>query len=557
MLSRLFNWIKFKTLPPSVNFKNRLFIERDNKQKRVFNGLGLTYRNSKWSDYRRSNVNLNTLLNFKIALTLLLILSLSLIFMTGYGKYFLGGNLTSRVGTILWFIHDTSSYTLFITFPLFLFSIRMWITSQLNTWIFNLDTSNIMTKRVLTPNNFSKKHYSTSSNKDLLYKYLIGNNPTTSSLLRGMVTSNYFGDYSNSFFTQCFRLLNILHTNHLHPLASLSHYNRTSNMTILLNKYSNLKSTAPTSTSNSLWVLKNSTIWTLQAVQLELFTNIDINSHRGLFTTNFKHFSQVNKIFNESQYLSTPYPAINKQVDWVRISRWLYRYNLLHRRTITGSHKTTLTKRLINSGFYDSELNSHNIQVSSLKTLNPDFENVITLLSQAAYGNFFNISAGSFENKTSTLRNFNSTSSKLISFSEESFFWFTKRFYLLNSLPTLSRSINFINHSTGSSAALTNPSTFDLDNLLISQNNLHYLTNKDLKTSNMTTNFEVNEISSENQFLLHVTNYDLFSYDFTDLAIQILRKPTSTNTTYPYYSFTSYSNVSQNVLSTWTFHKLK
>ena len=58
LFSKIFNWVKYKTLPPSILFSNRLFVERDSKHRRVTSNLGLTFRNSKWSTYARSNINI-------------------------------------------------------------------------------------------------------------------------------------------------------------------------------------------------------------------------------------------------------------------------------------------------------------------------------------------------------------------------------------------------------------------------------------------------------------------------------------------------------------------
>ena len=51
MFKRLYNWLKLKTLPSSILFKNRLFVERDSKHRRIMSNFGLTFRNSKWSEY--------------------------------------------------------------------------------------------------------------------------------------------------------------------------------------------------------------------------------------------------------------------------------------------------------------------------------------------------------------------------------------------------------------------------------------------------------------------------------------------------------------------------
>ena len=57
MFKQLFNWIKFKVLPPSVLFSNRLYLERDSKTRRIVTNLGLTFRNAKWLNYERVSVN--------------------------------------------------------------------------------------------------------------------------------------------------------------------------------------------------------------------------------------------------------------------------------------------------------------------------------------------------------------------------------------------------------------------------------------------------------------------------------------------------------------------
>ena len=111
MFQRLFNWIKFKTVPPSVNFKNRLFIERDNKQRRILTNLGLTFRNSKWVQYARANVSLDSittsLINFRTALIILI----SLLFALALNNYLLPFNLAEQTYTIFWFMGDSFIYT--------------------------------------------------------------------------------------------------------------------------------------------------------------------------------------------------------------------------------------------------------------------------------------------------------------------------------------------------------------------------------------------------------------------------------------------------------------
>jgi hypothetical protein len=322
-------------------------------------------------------------------------------------------------------------------------------------------------------------------------------------------------------------------------------------------KHLNLKATRTVSKTPSRWVLKHSDTWTLNSVQYELTNDLSINSLRGSHTTSFKHFTQINKTFSDTTYLTSPYTAISKQVDWVRISRWLYRYNLLHRRTITSSHKMTLTKRLINSGFYDSSLNTRNIHVSSLSSLNPNFDRMISFLTRTSYGEFFRFTDNTPGSVNMNLVSTKITSPKLISFSEESFFWFTKRFYLLNTLPSLGRSSNFTQRSLSHLTIPTSESSFILQNTFLSQNTVNLLREKTFNTSCTKNITPALSSRAESQILPYFTNFDLFSYDFTTSAIQILRNPTSTNLTYAYYSPTFNSNVKLDTLSTFTINKLK
>lgn len=54
---QFYTWIKYKTLPPSFLAKNRFFVERDSKKLRVFNNIGLTFRNERWTNWETSHVD--------------------------------------------------------------------------------------------------------------------------------------------------------------------------------------------------------------------------------------------------------------------------------------------------------------------------------------------------------------------------------------------------------------------------------------------------------------------------------------------------------------------
>jgi hypothetical protein len=47
IFNKIYSNFKAKMLPPSLNSKNRLFIERDSKHRRITSNIGTTFRNSK------------------------------------------------------------------------------------------------------------------------------------------------------------------------------------------------------------------------------------------------------------------------------------------------------------------------------------------------------------------------------------------------------------------------------------------------------------------------------------------------------------------------------
>lgn len=81
IFNKIYSNFKAKMLPPSLNSKNRLFIERDSKHRRITANIGTTFRNSKWRNYTLKNTStldrsnyLRSLLSFfKVVLSLYII----------------------------------------------------------------------------------------------------------------------------------------------------------------------------------------------------------------------------------------------------------------------------------------------------------------------------------------------------------------------------------------------------------------------------------------------------------------------------------------------------
>ena len=88
LLQRLYNWIKYKSLPTSFLFKNRLFIERNTKHRRIYSIFGALMRNSKWGNFELSNIKYQ--FRFNYTRYLLWSFSLSTLFLLSWLIIFVG-----------------------------------------------------------------------------------------------------------------------------------------------------------------------------------------------------------------------------------------------------------------------------------------------------------------------------------------------------------------------------------------------------------------------------------------------------------------------------------
>jgi hypothetical protein len=162
-----------------------------------------------------------------------------------------------------------------------------------------------------------------------------------------------------------------------------------------------------------------------------------IKSKSGMFFLddfNYQKFSHF--IFNFEELWSLNL-FFKNQLNSSKWNRWLYRYSILHRKILKFSHKLTLSKRLISSGFYDSKIFNKNIWANehlNKITTNDSFSSFFTNY----YSNIFKKESSSTINYfINTLNNGSQNDTlNLLNFYESSYFWYLKRFYLFNSLST-------------------------------------------------------------------------------------------------------------------------
>jgi len=508
LFQRLYNWIKYKTLPSSFLFKNRLFIERDSKHRRVFSNFGLSFRNSKWSNYETYNIKNQ----FRIAYLKYIFWSLFTIFLTlfilYFQKYYIFSYFFNNVSFFFWISIDTFDY--YFSFLIWFITIGFSLFFNLiySYFFFNNFSTNNENKKLFSTNLFSKLSINSNfNNKDLyvskhdlnwiLYAWLTNanskkNNKILENLFETTINKNWWNDY-HDFFTKLYKLSFLLNLSsekysifalnlNLSKISNKYFKGDYSNMTnyfnnshllnnyssiilfYILNNYKNYFDFKNHST-NSLNLLNNRFEWNLYNFNSENDKYSFLTKNKtGLFFLddfNYQKFSYF--IFNFEELWSLNV-YLKNQINSAKWNRWLYRYSILHRKILKNSHKITLAKRLINSGFYDSKLFNKNVWASEhLNKLNIN-ENFSSFFN-VYYNNLFNTETTNFLNHKININN-NGTqkdSLNLLNFYENSYFWYLKRFYLFNTLPN-----NFLKSKVKKS---TNSLTIS-NNLIDKKNNI-------------------------------------------------------------------------------------
>lgn len=120
-----------------------------------------------------------------------------------------------------------------------------------------------------------------------------------------------------------------------------------------------------TNTPHHYFVTDSKNVWNLNTFSSELnkYNNL-ILAKTGSFYLNDLSFNKINQLVTSSPELASLTSSMLNQTKVIKWNRWLYRYNILHRKTVKNSHKLTMVKKLITTGFYDSSLTSNNIWAS-------------------------------------------------------------------------------------------------------------------------------------------------------------------------------------------------
>ena len=382
LFKRLFNWLKLKSLPSSVLFKNRLFVERDSKHRRIMSSWGLTFRNSKWTNYSLSNVSSRSITSFfKLLFSILFILTLIIILKSQANFYGLELDYNS-VLYLYWSIKAQTSHIIFISF---------WSVYYLSNNLFNIlfykyldkffNESLKKTEAQAVSGNL--KNTINNSNIDSIFKANILNNTSDKSL------DNLQGIFENQNTHNSNIALILRDLYKITYLLSL-HKNNHINFSVFSGNNTN--------TYTNTNYLKPDNKWSLDTISNKTNTYKD-----GLFYATDFNYRYLNTGYTD-QIASTLSFDLQNQINMVGIQRFMFKYNPLHRSIMKGSITLTNTKKLLTPYNMSSDL--------SLKKTN-------IWLSQ----------------KNKHYDNFNKNATVKVSDSVENSYFFTlKRYYMFNKL---------------------------------------------------------------------------------------------------------------------------
>lgn len=562
LFQRLYNWIKYKTLPPSFLFKNRLFIERDSKHRRILSNFGLSFRNSKWSNYETYNIKSHFKSYYYKFIISFFSISILIFILLNFNKYYIFSYIFNLLSFFFWIGIDSLDYYL---------SFLIWIVSISVSLFFNLIYSYFFFNNFSQNTNVKNKNNdlrlsllnknSTFVNKNdlnlILYSWLTNPNALNSS--NNLVLEKLFENKLNNknwnnnfdFFIKLYKLSfyisllseknNLFYLNNNVNFFNNNFFNgnyysfiyffnnnkiiNTHSSLILnyflknYNNYYSIKLTNATSTK----YLKIKNNWNLYNFnqEIEKFPFL-LKFKNNFFLINDFNHQQLNNLilnFNELWILNS---SFKNQIVSAKWNRWLYRYSILHRKILKNSHKLTLTKKLLNSGFYESKIFNKNIWATEhLNKINQS--DYFSSIFNSHYLNLFNKKFSNNLNYKSLINNndLQINSLQLLNFYENSYFQYLKRFYNFNTITAnifrskLNLNKNFINTHENLTNSLSGVN-FKYNTLFnyflnYSQHNLSKFSH--FNNNNNNNNLKINQLfnQSSNDFFNLKNFYTLFN----------------------------------------------
>lgn len=421
--------------------------------------FGLTYRNSKWSDYALTNVSLKSKTSFVRFVSQLLLLAFTLLVLVRGLKFYNDDLLNNDISFLLWTLFDATKYGACFVIWSTLFFIKSTIThaySRVFATFYGINHSTVRDESTPTTTEFNE-HMSIlpkSSQKLVFYSWLTSTNSNShqSQILEHLYATNptQVWETQSQFFKSLFQASNSVILNDEYASGHASQVVESQDHTVLdyLTNSTNLRSSvtlntnlklneSTTSVHTTLQLLNSRTSWNLYAFETELDNyNPQLKSIKGLFYLYDVNFNKLSSLMTNHSELGSLMNSISDQSKMFKWNRWLYRYNILHRKLMKNSHKTTLAKKLISTGFLDSSLMERNLWASDFFSKQKKPNKLISSTFNSLYGNSLNLN-DKVDQQFMTLDPFSTkNTSDLLNSYENSYFYFIKRFHLFNTMST-------------------------------------------------------------------------------------------------------------------------
>ena len=269
--------------------------------------------------------------------------------------------------------------------------------------------------------------------------------------------------------------------------------------------------------SNDLWVLNNilSTCQTPTSLFNVIRPNESLKSRKLLANSNFSVLGA----------------QLNDLNELVKSKRWLYKYNMLHSKSLSSSHNITNVKKLISYGSYTSDMLTRNMWLANTLAKSKNVNGVFELSFKNVYGDYFShILNNSYAYKNyfflTQVPGLESTK-----YYESSYLWFLKRLYSLNG------------SQSSSVILLPSPIKSEYSNLLQTSGSLIDASHFTKTFSSMYLNnvpVDLENISNKD-LIYHSSNSLLFNQSRLSQLYDILATSTTADGKVPYFSLNSYS----------------
>jgi len=488
LFQRIFNWIKYKTLPASFLFRNRLYVERDSKHKKIFSNFGSHFKGSKWSFY--TSYSIKTLFKIKyvkFAIKALIYLFIFLVFFF-YNKYYIKMPLFNSFIYLIWACADCSHY--YITF------VSWWIfvgVIKFFNFIYSLCVFNNFSKKKntsflnrpfsdfdLPEESIYKKKF--ISKEDVNYYSNLWVNVTKTPAKLPVVENLFNNEANNHRWAQKYNLFNsmysftsftdkvssgivsyrvnrklnkILSENCSGSYLKLDQYIAqtdfyTSHLSLCFMFFFKRETYFETASKkfNSTRLLDQKNNWNLYSILKEQEKTTFLKKSKiGSFF--FKQHTQkeiLDYVMNGDD-LKTIEVNVKSALQGSKFQRWLYRYSILHRKSLKFTNKILAGKKNFVQASFNEDLYGNNLWKNFSKLQQYKFFLSNTASDTKSRENSVNL--GSAVKEKYTEQNARSST-----FYESSYLWLIKRFYFFNSSKSNKLTSKFATSSVDNSRSL-------------------------------------------------------------------------------------------------------